>query len=573
MRKKKSSTNTESVIAKRTRQSIDLPTHNNECLFCDKSDGKLHEAQNESISTRVKECAINLKDERLLTKLAVTDMHVMHSKYHINCLVDLYNRDRDRRQKAKIDTDASPESVVLQDIIEDIKTKVANGDQTTFKLKDISNYFHEKLEQISPDSPATNISRLKSYLLSAIPSLGEIKSGREIILVHSKLSQYSILSKAALLIRKSLFQTTANESNFATNIPENLLTLIRMILDGTDVAEFSKQRLTAAESICQLIMFNSIKRKRNVSLSEDIRHKIDRENPLTVYTAMKLHVKTRNKEVINRMNELGLCISYGRTLKLSEDLCNNVMDLYEQNGTVCPPTLPKGVFTTTALDNLDHDPKSTVANWTFHGTALSMTCHVDENYHSLEPSFPKSSANLKKSYALLESYSIVPPVSLKNKSPIVPSSESSADMYGSQETFSDNLSEEYQWLEHVKDIITKSNLEPTDVISWAAFHASRIDQPSKPNDISSVLPLFFENAHSTAMVKHGMEMLKKAVDLINPGQVIMTIILFIYLFIHPAMISIHIHKGIHLLNCFFSHPLACIFIYLSIHPSLFYRLL
>lgn len=40
-----------------------------------------------------------------------------------------------------------------------------------------------------------------------------------------------------------------------------------------------------------------------------------------------------------------------------------------------------------------------------------------------------------------------------------------------------------------------------------------------PAAISGLLPLFLDNAHSIAMVKHAMTMVQKAVRHLNPGQV------------------------------------------------------
>ena len=41
----------------------------------------------------------------------------------------------------------------------------------------------------------------------------------------------------------------------------------------------------------------------------------------------------------------------------------------------CPPGLFVGVFTIAAVDNIDHNPSSTTASDSFHGTAISLTQH------------------------------------------------------------------------------------------------------------------------------------------------------------------------------------------------------
>ena len=56
--------------------------------------------------------------------------------------------------------------------------------------------------------------------------------------------------------------------------------------------------------------------------------------------------------------------------------------------------------------------------------------------------------------------------------------------------------------------------------SWAAFHAKQI-QPDKtsPPHVSSLLPLFQEQAKSAAMIRHSMDLVRQVVNFLNPGQV------------------------------------------------------
>ena len=64
---------------------------------------------------------------------------------------------------------------------------------------------------------------------------------------------------------------------------------------------------------------------------------------------------------------------------------------------------------------------------------------------------------------------------------------------------------EVQWLDNVKELISKEKLKLDDNISWAAYHALNewqlFDyQPA----ITSLMPMFLENAHSAPMIFHGM---------------------------------------------------------------------
>ena len=47
------------------------------------------------------------------------------------------------------------------------------------------------------------------------------------------------------------------------------------------------------------------------------------------------------------------------------------VDSYLEEGVVCPSILRKRLFTTAAMDNIDHNPTSTTATTSFHGTSIS----------------------------------------------------------------------------------------------------------------------------------------------------------------------------------------------------------
>ena len=59
------------------------------------------------------------------------------------------------------------------------------------------------------------------------------------------------------------------------------------------------------------------------------------------------------------------------------------------------------------------------------------------------------------------------------------------------------------------------------MISWAAYHASH--QAAPQEDIAtahtSLLPLFHDQSKLAAMIHHSMDVVKTAVEVLNPGQV------------------------------------------------------
>ena len=79
-----------------------------------------------------------------------------------------------------------------------------------------------------------------------------------------------------------------------------------------------------------------------------------------------------------------------------------------------------------------------------------------------------------------------------------------------------------RWLEHVKQVVNANNLDGSETVSWAAHHANlQLQNVASHNcvTISSLLPLFYEQAKSMAMIRHSVDVIKKAVHILNPTQV------------------------------------------------------
>ena len=82
----------------------------------------------------------------------------------------------------------------------------------------------------------------------------------------------------------------------------------------------------------------------------------------------------------------------------------------------------------------------------------------------------------------------------------------------------------FRWLEHVKSKVVTDDLQETDMettpVSWAAFHASdrECTQQSTTSDIVALLPLFRDEAKSSAMIRHSMDIIQNNVEFLNPGQ-------------------------------------------------------
>ena len=85
-----------------------------------------------------------------------------------------------------------------------------------------------------------------------------------------------------------------------------------------------------------------------------------------------LHAKNRQKGIIHKLSNRGLCVSYERTQEISTALSNIVYAQLDRDGLVCPTKLKRYVFTARAVDNIDRNPNARNAMNSFHWTAISM---------------------------------------------------------------------------------------------------------------------------------------------------------------------------------------------------------
>ncbi len=63
---------------------------------------------------------------------------------------------------------------------------------------------------------------------------------------------------------------------------------------------------------------------------------------------------------------------------------NRVCEQYHSDSFVCSPNWFQGLFTTAAVDNIDHNTSSTTATSSFHGTGISLFQHPNEHNGGVE---------------------------------------------------------------------------------------------------------------------------------------------------------------------------------------------
>ena len=464
------------------------------------------------------------------------DMHSQGAVYHKDCLSALHNKARKyKTEHSKTEKHTYSESIALSELVTYIEeTRLDGGADLYFKLADLVKLYHNTLEQLGVSIPKRiNTTRLKERLLDQMPNLKAHTKGRDVVLAFDddiadaliiasqfkKDGEIMHLAKTAQIVRKEMLQKKqAFDGSFppealTESVPDSLLALINMIVEGPNIKYQSgeeRRGSSAALIISQLLMFNC---KRNSCLdSTRVRHEKDRETPVVQYLALLIHAQTR-KKLIDKLHNLGLCISYDMT-----ESCRYQQNLvtpcafYEETNNVCPSKLRNGLFTTGCVDNIDHNPSSRTAKDSFHGTAITLTQHPEENKSGENRAITKIDPNIIKQKKLLElpkSYTEIRPVALKVNDFHAP--KINGTLKPDDHLLPDAMATEYNWLgKVVSSFEHPEGSENSENVSWAAFHAATQPPITRPTTINALLPMFHEKTRTHAMILHVMEIVENA---------------------------------------------------------------
>ena len=171
-------------------------------------------------------------------------------------------------------------------------------------------------------------------------------------------------------------------------------------------------------------------------------------------------------------------------------------------------------FTTSVVDNIDHNPTATTTKTSFHGTSISIFQHPSSELlgEEREPIKLNADVKAKKVTELPDAFTNVRPAFItKNQNP--PTAGSLP--YPAPESIWSHLKEEYAWLEKVS---LSQSVGDAISITWTSHHATQ--KRSQPFEVSitSLLPLLRDHTHSVATLKHAMRKIRDTVAFLNPGQ-------------------------------------------------------
>ena len=537
-RKRARASFSETCAAAEKRQRRE-PLDKSACLFCGKSDGRLHNYESLDADENLKVKATELGDTELSSRLAGGDVIALEAKYHLTCLTGFRNRHRSLTRQRQNSSDCKKQerqikSKAFVELVSHVENSVEGG-QFHFKFSSLRELYENRLLKLGITKEINKV-RFKEQVLKYFPYAQEQRDGKNVVLVFEPGMQEMlkqalnsdhvedalILAKAAKLLRRDIFNSAGFRFNASfpsecqqNSVPTSLKTLVTMMLVGADLKDQSTTDSQACLTISQTILFNC-KKKASTSKS---RHSLEYEPPLPLYIGLSMHTQTRSKKVITQLFDLGLGVSYDRVVEVENQLATAVCENIEKNGVVCPAQLRKGLFTVSALDNIDHNPSSTTAKGSFHGTGISLFQFPSmSNVGHCQDGIGMPSPETKRNHRLPDNFPNVPAVALKKANVAVPKTPNPT------KTIEGHLSgahvKEECWIEHSLKVIEKEELDQGDIVAWSAYHASLHDvsddlQPA----LTQLLPLFYEKAATASMIKHGMDVQREATQFLNPGQI------------------------------------------------------
>ena len=439
------------------------------------------------LNKRLNECAQHLNDGRLLAILSAGDVVAQELKYHATCLASLYNKEKCHlnRNGSSTEEESNPYPLVFSELLAYItEAKLNSEEPIVFRLAELRDLYKQRLKQLGIKAPNVNPSRLKDQILEELPELEAHKKGRDVLLafqedvglVLSESSAYSdaiILSKASKIVRRDMLNHkifsdgTYNMDSTEDLVPPSLLGFVGMVEHGADI----KSQLRFGASKTDLAMAQLLQYICYAGFKEGApthRHSKDRETPFPIYIGLSVFAKTRMKKLIEMLHANGLSISYDHVLEISAELGDAVVSKYIMDGVVCPLELRRGLFTTSAMDNIDHNPSASSSTTSFHGTSISLFQHpTHENEGEEQEILQVRGTKVKKVPELPDSYANIKPAHFTNKSP--PPSQVTGMTLPGMEMLKSQLALEYEWLEKVSITEVHDNVN----ITWSSHHADK----------------------------------------------------------------------------------------------------
>ena len=109
----------------------------------------LHEASTHNLDMKVRRCALQLEDRKLIAKLSAGYMIAFEAKYHRNCLTTLYNKARQATDKQEKEENYSHlHDIAFAELVAYMEDMRDEESVSVFKLTDMVSLYKKRLQQL-----------------------------------------------------------------------------------------------------------------------------------------------------------------------------------------------------------------------------------------------------------------------------------------------------------------------------------------------------------------------------------------------------------------------------------------
>ena len=546
-RKTEDDTTPSSISPKKTRRSYESSCSRKtlQCFYClmydDDIQNREHICKAGDVGNTLKELAHKAENWTVYARLSTAfDNTASDINYHKSCYAKLQNeaRSAERTSKsAKQEKRPSFDPLVIAELLAYIKHK-----DIEMKLVDLKTLYEQRLIQINSQWVGENVhaTRFKDHLIGKLGDGWQVfksENGKNVILSRNEnvaevlldhmnaedeaqqIVEVGLLLRKKILVPQSPFSGTFSPNCLRESVPNALLTLMRVLLEGAGgigVEENSKvtARMRVALTLSQLVISNSVKESSD---AQQLYQVTVRETPFPLYTSLVLNSNGRLKKVIKNFHKAGISVSHDRTLIVRRTIAQAVSEQFREQKVVVPVNCKRGVFTVGTTDNIDVSGRVEM-----HGTSITLIGQLTND--NLGYDGPPLNLDVPSDTViqLPEEFAVVPYVenisgNVKLKS--IPDGEARPP----KKTSNTECIE--AWLSHVtrvhsKGVVDKQwQFEKVPVTFSGYFSNLQKKENVKPRAVVGTFPVFSEEkADTMGMQKHAMKVVKDGIEFLNPGQ-------------------------------------------------------
>ena len=262
------------------------------------------------------------------------------------------------------------------------------------------------------------------------------------------------------------FDVTFDQVN---SVPQELISLVGMLIEDNCSPKNASHSIL---SVAQMIVYNFKKstRKEKETCDQNIsKNQLTKyETPVVSYISLKLYSSVRSKHLVQKLHEIGICVSYNRVVQLLTGWANTALQVYNEDNKVIPLNLRKFVFTVFTKDNIGKNSSSNTSTKHFHGTSIcAFQCLKYPDDGVQRDRLTDISDFSGHEYRLPSSYTDVTQISANVKSYSCPvPTVNIPDFIYDDDLLNESRMQEIDWFEVV------ISMDSTLKKSWSSYHSN-----------------------------------------------------------------------------------------------------